>query len=164
MCRSVSASSGPTWMKYRGNLGGVWQAPWRINVAASATFQAGPWSGAPLYQLAVNDPETLRYGPASFRLANGSTAANPLATRNRYVFSNRGEGQVQAPMIPTVGLKIGKVLEYKRYQLEVAGNVFNLLNARWVISVAERQAYIGRVRELAKGSCQSWIEKNGWDA
>jgi glycyl-tRNA synthetase alpha chain len=45
-----------------------------------------------------------------------------------------------------------------------ASHIFNLLNARGVISVAERQAYIGRVRELAKGACQAWIEKNGWDA
>ena len=45
-----------------------------------------------------------------------------------------------------------------------ASHIFNLLNARGVISVAERQAYIGRVRELAKGSCQAWMEKNGWAA
>jgi len=44
-----------------------------------------------------------------------------------------------------------------------ASHIFNLLNARGVISVAERQAYIGRVRELAKGACQAWIAKNGWD-
>jgi glycyl-tRNA synthetase alpha chain len=45
-----------------------------------------------------------------------------------------------------------------------ASHIFNLLNARGVISVAERQAYIGRVRDLAKGSCQAWMEKNGWEA
>ena len=45
-----------------------------------------------------------------------------------------------------------------------ASHVFNLLNARGVISVAERQAYIGRVRDLAKGACQAWMEKNGWAA
>jgi glycyl-tRNA synthetase alpha chain len=45
-----------------------------------------------------------------------------------------------------------------------ASHVFNLLNARGVISVAERQAYIGRVRELAKGACAAWIEHNGWAA
>jgi glycyl-tRNA synthetase alpha chain len=45
-----------------------------------------------------------------------------------------------------------------------ASHIFNLLNARGVISVAERQAYIGRVRDLAKGSCQAWMEKNGWVA
>jgi glycyl-tRNA synthetase alpha chain len=31
-----------------------------------------------------------------------------------------------------------------------ASHIFNLLNARGVISVAERQAYIGRVRDLVK--------------
>lgn len=45
-----------------------------------------------------------------------------------------------------------------------ASHVFNLLNARGVISVAERQAYIGRVRDLAKGSCEAWMTKNGWTA
>jgi glycyl-tRNA synthetase alpha chain len=45
-----------------------------------------------------------------------------------------------------------------------ASHVFNLLNARGVISVAERQAYIGRVRDLAKGSCEAWMTKNGWVA
>ena len=41
-----------------------------------------------------------------------------------------------------------------------ASHVFNLLQARGVISVAERQAYIGRVRDLAKAACAGWIEKN----
>ena len=41
-----------------------------------------------------------------------------------------------------------------------ASHVFNLLQARGVISVQERASYIGRVRDLAKGSCQAWIEKN----
>ena len=45
-----------------------------------------------------------------------------------------------------------------------ASHVFNLLQARGVISVAERQAYIGRVRDLAKASCAAWMEKNGWAA
>jgi len=43
-----------------------------------------------------------------------------------------------------------------------ASHIFNTLQARGVISVAERQAYIGRVRDLAKGACQAWVEKNGW--
>jgi glycyl-tRNA synthetase alpha chain len=45
-----------------------------------------------------------------------------------------------------------------------ASHVFNLLQARGVISVAERQAYIGRVRDLAKAACAGWMEKNGWAA
>ena len=34
---------------------------------------------------------------------------------------------------------------------------FNLLDARGVISVTERAAYIGRVRALARGCCEAWI-------
>ncbi len=45
-----------------------------------------------------------------------------------------------------------------------ASHVFNTLQARGVISVAERQAYIGRVRDLAKGACGAWMETNGWGA
>jgi glycyl-tRNA synthetase alpha chain len=38
-----------------------------------------------------------------------------------------------------------------------ASHTFNLLDARGVISVTERAAYIGRVRALAKGCCESWL-------
>ena len=38
-----------------------------------------------------------------------------------------------------------------------ASHRFNLLDARGVISVAERAAYIGRVRTLAKGCCEAWL-------
>ena len=39
-----------------------------------------------------------------------------------------------------------------------ASHLFNLLDARGVISVTERQAYIGRVRELTKACCEAWVE------
>ena len=42
-----------------------------------------------------------------------------------------------------------------------ASHLFNLLDARGVISVTERAAYIGRVRALAKGCCEAWIESRG---
>ncbi len=38
-----------------------------------------------------------------------------------------------------------------------ASHLFNLLDARGVISVPERQAYIGRVRALAKSCCEAWL-------
>ncbi|TAN59761.1 MAG: glycine--tRNA ligase subunit alpha [Magnetospirillum sp.] len=38
-----------------------------------------------------------------------------------------------------------------------ASHRFNLLDARGVISVTERQAYIGRVRALAKACCEGWL-------
>ncbi len=69
---------------------------------------------------------------------------------------------------------LGKALPIPAYEQAIkASHVFNLLQARGVISVAERQAYMGRVRDLAKGACTAWIEKNsarllekyeGWSA
>jgi glycyl-tRNA synthetase alpha chain len=41
-----------------------------------------------------------------------------------------------------------------------ASHIFNMLQARGVISVAERQAYIGRVRDLAKAACVAWVERS----
>ena len=38
-----------------------------------------------------------------------------------------------------------------------ASHVFNLLDARGVISVTERQSYILRVRELAKACGEAWV-------
>ncbi len=42
-----------------------------------------------------------------------------------------------------------------------ASHVFNMLDARGVISVTERQSYILRVRELAKGCCLAWSKTTG---
>jgi glycyl-tRNA synthetase alpha chain len=38
-----------------------------------------------------------------------------------------------------------------------ASHAFNLLDARGVISVTERQSYILRVRELAKACGEAWV-------
>ena len=42
-----------------------------------------------------------------------------------------------------------------------ASHVFNLLDARGVISVTERQKYIGEVRELAKACGEAWLQTEG---
>ena len=39
-----------------------------------------------------------------------------------------------------------------------ASHIFNLLDARGVIAVAERTGYINRIRELAKGAGSGWLE------
>jgi glycyl-tRNA synthetase alpha chain len=45
-----------------------------------------------------------------------------------------------------------------------ASHLFNLLDARGVISVTERQSYILRVRELAKACCGAWLATAGGSA
>ena len=42
-----------------------------------------------------------------------------------------------------------------------ASHIFNLLDARGVVSVTERAVYIGRVRALAKGAAKTWLKSQG---
>ena len=58
---------------------------------------------------------------------------------------------------PKTGNKI--VMAHPAYdQCIKASHVFNLLDARGVISVTERQSYIGRVRSLAKTCADSFLK------
>ena len=41
-----------------------------------------------------------------------------------------------------------------------ASHIFNLLDARGVISVSERQAYILKVRNMSKSCCSEWIKRH----
>jgi glycyl-tRNA synthetase alpha chain len=45
-----------------------------------------------------------------------------------------------------------------------ASHTFNLLDARGVISVTERAAYIARVRALAKACCEAWLAQQARSA
>jgi glycyl-tRNA synthetase alpha chain len=45
-----------------------------------------------------------------------------------------------------------------------ASHAFNLLDARGVIAVTERQSYILRVRELAKACGEAWLHTAGGGA
>ncbi|EBA03888.1 MAG: glycine--tRNA ligase subunit alpha [Paracoccaceae bacterium] len=66
---------------------------------------------------------------------------------------------------PKTGKRI--VMAHPAYdQCIKASHLFNLLDARGVISVTERQAYIGRVRTLAKRCADAFVETTagGWAA
>ena len=64
---------------------------------------------------------------------------------------------------PVAGTKHGKhLMALPAYdQCIKASHIFNLLDARGVISVTERQSYILRVRELAKKCCEAWLMTEG---
>ncbi|MEO0411612.1 MAG: glycine--tRNA ligase subunit alpha [Pseudomonadota bacterium] len=62
-------------------------------------------------------------------------------------------------------LELDKPLPLPAYEQCIsASHIFNMLDARGVISVTERASYIGRVRALAKGCCDAWMSTNGWAA
>ncbi len=70
-----------------------------------------------------------------------------------------------ADVDPKTGNRI--VMVHPAYdQCIKASHLFNLLDARGVISVTERQAYIGRVRALAKACADAFLqtEAGGWVA
>ena len=54
-------------------------------------------------------------------------------------------------------LSEGATLPAFDYTLK-ASHLFNLLDARGVVSPTERQSFIARVRDLAKGCAQQWAE------
>lgn len=57
---------------------------------------------------------------------------------------------------------VQKNLPIPAYDFSIkASHLFNLLNARNVISSTERAAYIARIRNLAKICCLKWIEMQG---
>ncbi len=66
-------------------------------------------------------------------------------------FGNKGEGRHQMAL-PAYD------------QCIKASHLFNLLDARGVISVTERQSYIFRVRELAKACGEAWLRTEGGGA
>ncbi|MCY1551549.1 Glycine--tRNA ligase alpha subunit [compost metagenome] len=49
-------------------------------------------------------------------------------------------------------------------QVVKASHNFNMLDARGVISVTERQSYILRIRELAKACGEAWLQTAGGGA
>ena len=64
---------------------------------------------------------------------------------------------------PKTGKRI--VMAHPAYDQCIKGShIFNLLDARGVISVTERQAYIGRVRTLAKACADAFVQTRagGW--
>ena len=60
--------------------------------------------------------------------------------------------------------KIAKMLTENNVSLPAydqclkASHIFNILDARGVISVAQRAEYISRIREITKGAAEIWLK------
>ena len=42
-----------------------------------------------------------------------------------------------------------------------ASHLFNIMDARGAVAVAERQSYIGRIRDLCKQCAEAWVAQAG---
>ena len=113
-----------------------------------------------VYDLAFND-EGVTYGDVFLENERQFSAYNFEAANTETLFKQFGQAADECKAL----LERDTPLPLPAYDQAIkASHIFNTLQARGVISVAERQAYIGRVRELAKGACEAWMAHNGWDA
>ena len=80
------------------------------------------------------------------------------------IFSEEVPANLQKTARKIILENFTKLFEEKKISLPAydqclkASHIFNLLDARGVIGVAQRTEYISRIRELAKGSGQTWLE------
>ena len=119
----------PMWEPFSLRFAGTYNAPKGLGVSTSYTIVGGPWSGPIIDQIAANDPRIAVFGPSTVVSSTGVPQPNPLATRIRFYYPTRGEGQLQQPAVHIIGLKIAKRFRFgNNRQVEVAGNVYNLLN------------------------------------
>ncbi len=81
----------------------------------------------------------------------GSTYNFELADTDR-LFRHFADAEAECRMLLEANLALPA---YE--QCIKASHRFNLLDARGVISVTERAAYIARVRALARGCCEAWL-------
>jgi glycyl-tRNA synthetase alpha chain len=105
-----------------------------------------------VYDLAFNDE--FRYGEVFHQNEQEFSAYNFERADTEILFQHFKDAEKQC-----LELLTGKKLALPAYdQCIKASHAFNLLDARGVISVTERAAYIGRVRALAQGCCEAWLQ------
>ncbi len=135
------------WRPFTFRVAAQYLAPWKISLAGSYILSAGDYSGPIVIRLPSNDPSLAVYGPSSFKLSTGSTVSNPLSTTIRFKYATRGEGQVRNESVGAVQFKLGRRFVLGRNELEVAVNVFNVLNA-------------GNFQQYAAGANQEYSTAN----
>jgi glycyl-tRNA synthetase alpha chain len=103
-----------------------------------------------VYDLAFN--ERFRYGEVFHQAEQEFSAFNFERADTQILFRHFEDAEKECAAL------IGAKLSLPAYdQCLKASHCFNLLDARGVISVTERAAYIGRVRALAKACCETWL-------
>jgi glycyl-tRNA synthetase alpha chain len=110
-----------------------------------------------VYDLDFNG-QGVRYGEVFLQSEQEFSAFNFEAADTERLFRHFADAEAECQSL----LGRDKPLALPAYdQCLKASHLFNLLDARRVISVTERAAYIGRVRALARGCCEAWLRGRG---
>ena len=119
-----------------------------------------------VYDLPYNDPQSptpLTYGDVFLQAEREYSRHNFEVADTAMLFEQFRMAEEACKKYLAAGWKDGgnqkeHLLALPAYdQCIKASHVFNLLDARGVISVTERQSYILRVRELAKACGEAWV-------
>ncbi|CAI3936410.1 MULTISPECIES: glycine--tRNA ligase subunit alpha [Commensalibacter] len=104
-----------------------------------------------VYDLAFND-HGLTYGEVFLRAEQDYSRFNFECADTEILFSHFKDAEKESEALANQKL----AQPAYDYCLK-ASHLFNLLDARGVISVNERASYIGRIRNLAKHCCETWL-------
>ena len=106
--------------------------------------------------------EGVTYGDVFLQNEKEFSAYNFEIADTDRLFQHFKDAEAECALILARGEADGKYYPLPAYdQCIKASHAFNLLDARGVISVTERQAYIGRVRALAKACCEAYLKSQG---
>jgi glycyl-tRNA synthetase alpha chain len=111
-----------------------------------------------VYDLKWNNPESptaMTYGDVALQMEQEFSTFSFEHLDAPMVFRHFEDAETMCRYLVTHKL----VLPAYEYCLK-ASHLFNLLDARGVLSVTERANYIGRVRSLARQCCELWMEEN----
>jgi len=123
-----------------------------------AMYVQGADNGFDLDFNGAEGPLAVTYGDVFHQQEVEFSAHNFELANTDVLFRQFKEAEAACLAMIEAGRKAGKSYVLPAYdQCIKASHLFNLLDARGVISVAERQAYILRVRTLAKACCEAWL-------
>ncbi len=107
-----------------------------------------------VYDLDFNG-EGVTYGDVFLQNEKEQSAYNFEHANTDILFQHFRDAETQCSHL----LSLDEPLPLPAYEQCIrASHTFNLLDARGVISVTERAAYIGRVRAMAKGCAEAWMK------
>jgi glycyl-tRNA synthetase alpha chain len=118
-----------------------------------------------VYDLAFNDPEgpePKTYGDVFLENEREFSAYELEAADVDMLKRQFEDMEREAPRLLATKGRQGQALVLPAYDHVLkASHLFNLMDARGAIAVAERQSYIGRIRDLCKACAQAWVSQQG---
>jgi len=121
-----------------------------------------------VYDLAYNDPQSpdfMTYGDVFLENERQFSAFEQEAADIAMLKREFEDMEREAPRLLARRGRQGQPLALPAYDHVLkASHLFNLMDARGAIAVAERQSYIGRIRDLAKACAEAWVASQGENA